>query len=212
MKITKLFAALFALAGLALGCFTGWLGFTYRNAEPVLLEQPEAASQTAQKLLDSVCAGDYTAAQALLYGTPELGVDRDAADHVGQVLWDAFVGSLSYEFMDEYYATDSGLARDIRITGLDMSSVTASLRERAQALLKERVENATDVSQIYDENNEYREDFAMEVLCDAMEQAMAEDARYISWDVTLNLVYRDGQWWIMPDDALLEAISGGIVG
>ena len=43
-------------------------------------------------------------------------------------------------------------------------------------------------------------------------QTLELDAKMITVEVTVNLVYDDGQWWIMPDKALLEAISCGVLG
>ena len=83
--------------------------------------------------------------------------------------------------------------------------------QRAQALLEQRIAQAEDTDEIYDANNEYREDFVMDALYDAAREALAQDAVYISWDLTLNLIYENGQWWIMPEQALLKALSGGIL-
>jgi hypothetical protein len=100
----------------------------------------------------------------------------------------------------------------VSITALELASVTENLKQRSQELLARRVEKADDVSQIYDENNEYREDFVMNVLFDAVYQSLQEDTRLATEVVTLNLVYRQGQWWVMPDANLLSAVSGGIAG
>ena len=78
-------------------------------------------------------------------------------------------------------------------------------------MLEERVAAAEDVSEIYDENNEYREELVMDVLYEAVEDALEEDARSMSMTVTVNLVFRDGKWWAVADEALLNAISGGIL-
>ena len=40
---------------------------------------------------------------------------------------------------------------------------------------------------------------------------LEQDAKQTSWELTLNLVYENGQWWIMPEQDLLRAISGGIL-
>ena len=45
---------------------------------------------------------------------------------------------------------------------------------------------------------------------EAVRQALEEDARYTYQIVPVQLIYREGQWWISPDKALLEAISGGM--
>ena len=76
---------------------------------------------------------------------------------------------------------------------------------------RQRVAEAEDPGEVYDENNDYREDLVMEVLQTAAREALQSDAREISWEITLNLVYENGQWWIMPEQTLLEAISGGIL-
>ena len=51
----------------------------------------------------------------------------------------------------------------------------------------------------------------LDALFTAAKEALKRDARQTSWDLTLNLVYENGQWWIMPEQALLRAISGGIL-
>jgi hypothetical protein len=67
------------------------------------------------------------------------------------------------------------------------------------------------VSEIYDENNEYREDFVMNVLYDATVAVLEENAKKQTCEVTVNLSYQDGNWWVVADEALLDAISGGIL-
>ena len=49
-----------------------------------------------------------------------------------------------------------------------------------------------------------------QVLYEALDQAMREDARVVTAAVTVELVHRDGQWWVVPDAALLTALSGGL--
>lgn len=89
--------------------------------------------------------------------------------------------------------------------------MTVNLKERSQTLLEQRVAEAVDVSEIYDENNEYREDFVMAVLRSAVEDALKEDARKMTVELTVKLSYQDGSWWVVADEALLDAISGGIL-
>lgn len=140
-----------------------------------------------------------------------MGVDREAADELGVLYWDAFVESASYELVGECYATENGVAQDITFTCLDLNSATGSLRERSQALLEDRIENTTDLTEIYDENNDYREDVVMEVLYEAARDALDEDAVMITVELTVNLKYQDGKWWVVADKALLDAISGGVL-
>ena len=215
MKLIKIFAgflsAVFGVAGVAAAALGVYVSFQSINADPVLLEAPEAAEMQIQHMLEKVSAGDFNGAGQMMQGTPNLGVDRASSSEVGVLVWDAFVDSFTYEITSECYATDSGVAQDIRITCLEISSVTATLRERSQNKLEQRVAEAEDTSEVYDEENNYREDVVMEVLLEAAQDALNEDAKTMTFEVTVNLVHRNGQWWIIPEDALLEAISGGIL-
>lgn len=211
MKRSGGISSLFGMIGICAAAAGIFLSLTFKTASPVLVEQPLVARAQAVQLLDAVCEEDMQKASSLLYGTPGLGADRDPADAVGNLLWDAFIGSMEYEINGECYATDSGVALDVTITALDLNSVTATLKDRSQVKLEARVAEAKNADDVYDENGDYREDFVMQVLYDSAVDALAQDAQQISKNVTLSLVFDDGQWWIMPEAGLLEAISGGIL-
>lgn len=211
MKMTRFLSAIFALVAAVAAAAAVYLGFAYKNAEPILLTPPLAAKSQAVALMNDLCKGDFEGVSERLLGNPTLGLDREAAEDVGSLIWDSYVESLSYELVGTCYATDSGLAQDVKLTCLDMSSVTANLQQRSQVLLEERVASAKNASEIYDENNEYREEFVMNVLCDATRDALEEDAEETTMELTLNLSYVDGQWWVVADSQLVDAISGGIL-
>lgn len=212
MKAVRyLFSFLLAAVGVAAAAAAIYLSMEYVNAKPMLLTPPDVARSKVIMLMNAVSEGDYEEASQCIYGTPDLGVDREAADEVGVLIWEAFEGSITFELLGECYTTDQGLAQDVSITCLDVTSVTVNLKERAQTMLEQRVAEAMDVSEIYDENNEYREDFVMAVLRDAVVDAIEEDARDMTVELTVNLSYQDGKWWVLADEALLDAISGGIL-
>lgn len=208
----KIFGALLCVAGLVLAGFTVGVSLQNQDALPVLVETPAPAQERLEQVLDSVCSGDYDTAGTMIYGDFTFGVDSLPEDAVSLMFWNAFQESLSYTLDGALYTTRDGLAQKVKIKALDFSSVTDTLRERSQALLSKRVEDAEDMSEIYDENNEYREDLVMSVLYEAAQAALLEDAQYPEKEIIVNLIYRQGQWWIVADSALLDAISGGIVG
>ena len=210
MKIAKFFSAVLALLGTVLMVGSILLCLVSLNAEPRLMEVPDGAREQAVSMLDAICAGDYETASGLMYGQPDLGAGREPAEEEGALIWDAFVQSISYEFSGEPYATENGIAFNLRMETMDLSAVTARLEERTQAQLQKRVQTADDVAMLYDEDNNFREDVVEEALSVAVQQALSEDAATLSRELTLNLIYRDGQWWVVFDQALLEAISGGV--
>ena len=211
MKVAKIIAALFGVAGVCAASLCVHLALSNRNASPVLLEQPESAREQVEVLMEAVSRNDYAAASRVIQGSPVFGADREPADAVSAMIWNAFVESVSYEMVGELYATDSGVAQNIAVTTLDMGSVTANLKERSEKMLEERVGEAEDPDEVYDENNEYREDFVMQVLYDAAVEALEEDAKTVRYEVTINMIYENGDWWIVPDASLLSAITGGVL-
>lgn len=209
--IKKLLSLILIVVGLAAAAAGVHLGISNIGADPVLLSPPEEAKQQVVGLMEAVCRGDHAAASTYLQGQPGLGVDREASDAVGILIWDALCDSMSYELVGECYATEAGLAQNVTMTYMDITSVTAVLKDRSQVLLEQRVEAAENLEDVYDEDLQYREDFVMEVLYDAAVAALKEDATYVTTELTLNLSYQGDKWMIIGDKALLDAISGGIL-
>lgn len=205
------FSAFFGILGGLLAMVGIFLALSSREASPILAGQPEAAGARVQTMLNALQEGDYETVSGCLYGTPDLGMEGQAAEAVGQLFWDALGNSFTYEILGDFHATDSGVALDVAISALDLSSVTANLRERAQAMLEKHIEEAEDPSDVYDANNDYREDFVMNALLAAAREALAQDAQTVTWNLTLNLIHENGQWWIMPEQDLLKALTGGIL-
>ncbi|MDO5401609.1 MAG: hypothetical protein Q4F17_11670 [Eubacteriales bacterium] len=214
MKVARFFGilagAIFGIAGVLV--LIGSVALAVNSLdEPVRLsETPVAAEERSQELMEAVARGDYQGVSACLYGQPDLGVGREPEDEMGKLIWDAFVGSISYEFSGQCYATDSGISRDASITSLDIASAGTNLKSRVKAILDAQVAQAEDMTEIYDESNNIREELVMAALSQAVADALKEDTTTVTRDVTMNLIFRDGQWWVVPDQALLQAISGNM--
>ena len=207
----KFLAVILCLAGLCAAAAAVYLSVQFMDTKPILLTPPDEAKTRVVAMMDAVCQGDYAEASQSILGTPSLGVDREAGSDVGIMIWEAFQESLSYELVGECYTTDQGLAQNVTVTCLDITSVTEQLRDRSQTMLEQRVAEAENVSEIYDDNNEYREDFVMDILHTAVTDALKENTREMTVELTVRLSYQDGSWWVVADEALLDAISGGIL-
>jgi hypothetical protein len=205
-----LLSAALLLGGIGAGATAFYVSMRYPGEKPILLAQPEAAIQQVTGMMEAVCDGDYDKASTYLLGTPSLGVAEPPENPLGILLWDAFLDSTEFSLVGDCYTTDVGLAQNISFTYLDSASVTVNLQDRAQELLNQRVEEAEDVSEIYDENNEYRESVVMEALEEAVQAALQEDAETVTVSLTVNLKYQNGAWWVVVDNALLDAFSGGM--
>jgi len=188
------------------------VGFTlmFLRMDPVLLKTPEAAVETAERFMAAACRGEYETAQELLDGNPDLGADHVPADAASQLIWEAYLDSLDYRLTGECYGADSGLSQDAQFLCLDLDSVTGNLGGRARELLEQKVAQAKDPSEVYGPDNNYRQELVEEVLRTVTESAIREDAQYIEQTITLKLTCRDGRWYVVPEQQLLNVLFGGI--
>lgn len=213
MKIfMKCLAAIFGIVALVAAVFGITTAMNNRDALPVLVQPSQEALNTAADMLQAVEDGNYEKAGSMILGLPDLGVDREADGAVGQFLWNAYQESLEFEAVGDLFTTKEGVAQRYTVRYLDVNSVASNLRTYSQTLLQKRVEEAKEVSEVYNENHEYREDVVMEVLYEAAEVALQENAVYIENEFVVNLAFRGDRWWVVLDDGLLSAISGGLAG
>ncbi len=210
MKIAKWFGWILGILGAVLMLASAGLILMSLKAQPRVEALPPEAQAHTEALLAQIAAGDFAAASELLYGQPELGAQGHPKDSFGMLVWDAYLQSISYEFQGECYMDGAQLRRDVTITALDIPSVTENLRTRAHALMTQRVEAATEMSQLYDDSGEFRPELVSAVLHDALSQALQEDARTASWTVQLTLIRENDQWWAVPSPALWKALTGNL--
>ena len=102
------------------------------------------------------------------------------------------------------------MRRHILGTGIfvDVADVTEKLPERAQALVNQKIASAESLTEVYDESGSFREELVGQILQQALQQSLIQDAQNLTREVTIKLINRDGKWWVVPDQALLQALSG----
>lgn len=200
----------FAILGAILAVAVLVICLTQRSSRPLLLHTASGAEECAQGLMERICAGDYAGAAQYLYGTPSLGDETQRETPASQLIWDAFLSSLSCRPQGDCYADENGLAQDYILSGLDIPSLVAKLKEAVPAVLEAQVDGAENLALVYDDNWQYREEFAQSVLEETARQVTAGIAP-VERQITLRLAFEDGQWWVVPDQQLITAISGGIL-
>ena len=210
MRNNKASSWIFGALAVVLAVSALLICLTQRNAPPKLFGGTEGAESCARAMMECISRGDYAGASAYLYGKPSMGTDAQRETPAAKLIWDAFVSSLECRSQGSCYATDAGVAMDFTVSGLDIPSLTQELKQRAAAVLEARVASTEDMSQVYDDEQQYREDFAQSVLEEAAREAVAAVSP-VENAVTVQLVYEGNQWWVVPDSALLTAISGGIM-
>lgn len=183
---------------------------TQRDAAPILLRYPQGAEDCVSAMMTALCSGDYSQASQYLYGTPDLGSGPSGDSMTASRLWDSFTGSLQYTVDAPCTASASGVSQSVTITSLDMSQVLEQMTQDAPELLERKIALSASMDDVYDANHEYQPGLVDSVLYQAAAMAL-EDAQTTQHTVTLNLLYENHQWWVMPEQSLLSAISGGIL-
>ena len=210
MKIARFFAYVFAVFGFLLLFGSMGLCLLSQDAPVRILELPQEAVDTSDAFAQALNDGDLTAAAQLIYSQPALGAEGTPADPETAAVWNAFVNSISFTYTGKCRAADSGLTRTASVTALDVVSVTEKLPERAQSLVNQKIASAESITDVYDESGSFREELVTQILQQALEQCLTEDAGMITREVTVKLISRDGKWWVVPDQALLQTLSGAI--
>lgn len=208
MKVARFFAYVFASLGLLL--LIGSMGFFLwnRNAQVQILELPQEAVACCDAFVQALNDGDLDAAAQRMYGQPDLGVDGVPENPESALLWEAFRKSITVELDGTWELEQNTLVRKGRITNLDTSAVMKKLPEYVRSLLDLRIASAESLAEIYDEQNEFREDLVTEILQEALQQALAQDGKTVTSELTLKLVNRDGCWWVVPHQNLLQILTG----
>lgn len=212
MKKNQFLSLLFVVIGLVLLTGSVCICLAFLDAPPIMVKAPEGAVSCAKDLMAALENGDYEAASQLLSGQPDLGLDREPAEESGRLIWDAFTDSFQYEFTGDCYATPTGVAQTVMITTLDLSKISARLPQRMDDLLAQKIASSTVMSEIYDEKGDFRQDLIQQLLLQGISEILEEDAATVTHGVSLNLVYENGRWQVTFDQALLQAISGGVAG
>lgn len=201
----KLFSSLFAVVGTLLMVGTAVLCLLSLNAQPHVLVFPQEASLQAQAFAEAVSRGDLESAGQYLYGQPALTADAQWDDPAKSQIWDAYLESLSCVPAQDPKAEDDVIRWQVQIKMLDISALMESWQQQTSAILASQ-----EPVQEEEGATEQQEEVISAALSQGLEKALAGERKTLTQEVTLNLIYREDQWWVSPDTALLQLLSGRV--
>lgn len=156
---------------------------------------------------EALNAGDYNTASAFCDPAlpPEAVPEEGDTAELYALLRDSWQGRTAGEAVIE----GSSVRVPAVLTVTDVGKLYGGVKEDINALLAQYVEEARLSSDVYNEDGSYRD----EVVRRAWEEALSarrERAEEYSAEreLTLTLRYADREWRIVPDEALLTALSG----
>ena len=209
MKISKLASAVFAVAGTVLLIGSVVMSFVALGRPATAVEPTREANDVAQSVLSALDHGDLSKVGTYFYGAPALGLDREPATAEGKQIWNAYRDSITVTADEGCCAEGTTIYQTAQVTALDISEALSRLDEEAAALLNQKVETAEDPAVLLDEGGDVPQTLKDELRGQALTQALA-DAKTVTTQITFQLIEKDGQWWAVPDQAMLDVLSGGL--
>lgn len=211
MKKRRILAAFFGILAAAGAAVTLMLALTARGRQTMMLKEDPRVMTCAQNFLDKLCGMDLEGASAELLGAPELNMVSDQ-DGVKKILWDRYWGELEATLEGKPYAQGSFLTVNARITYPDMDAVIRQMGELTQTRLRQRVDEAENVSEVYNTDGGYRQEILDEVLVQAARTAAEQTTVVCEKSIALKLAYDGEDWKIIPGKELRSLLSGDLDG
>lgn len=209
MRISKLASAVFAVAGTVLLVGSVVMSFVALGRPTTAVEPTREANDVARSVLSALDHGELSNVGTYFYGAPALGLDREPATAEGKQIWNAYRDSITVTADEGCCAEGTTIYQTAQVTALDISEALSRLDGEAVALLNQKMETAEDPSALLDENGEVPQELKDEIWEQALTQVLA-DAKTVTTRITFQLMEQDGQWWVLPDQAMLDVLSGGV--
>ena len=204
MKLSKIVSALFAFLGMVLLAGGIFLSFANRNAGAPGRAVPQEAKDCATAFLTALNGHDLESARTYLYGNPDLGLSQTSEDPQTAKVWEAFRSSFAVSDIAPFQVSQSEIRLDFTLTTLELKALV-NLPSLARIIL----DGKEDQDSLYDENGTLKPQEKTAIMEEALEKTLAE-AESVNRTCTISLVEAEGRWWVLPNENLLSALSGGM--
>lgn len=167
-------------------------------------------ADTVTKFYDALIAGDYTTAYSCLSDYTGLGLETEPADANAALIYDALKESYEYTLADTAKVDKLSATQSVRFKYLDLESLEASVEDGVKRNL-EKIVKARPGSEVYDENNKYLPSVTAEAYNESLQFVLSHaSSYYTATAIDIELVYTNGQWLIVTNQAMLNALMGGV--
>ena len=209
MKISKLASAVFSAAGTVLLVGSIVLSYAALGRPAPAVKPTEEANACARTVLRALDDGDFSAVEGCLYGKPSLGLEREPATAEGNRIWDAYRDSITVITDEACFGEGTNIYQTAQVTAMDISETLSRMDRRAGELLKQKLDEQEDHFALLDEDGQIPQTLRDTLRAQAFEEALA-DPETVTTQITFQLIEKDGTWWVVPDQAMLDVLSGGL--
>lgn len=198
---------LFGVLALVLAVLTVVLSFTGRKAAPIVVGGTARAKARVIQFLEDVPTADA----GVISGYFPAGTDLDNMfildNPVSRKLCTAVWQSLRYENPGEVRGDTASLSMEVTVQAMDAAAVLESAKALVRPMVEKKVSTAASLDSIYDADNHYREEFLNQVLLEALDEVLKE-AACREQNLTIYIRRSDSGWEILPEDSLINVLSG----
>ena len=209
MKISKLASAMFFAAGTVLLVGSVVMSFAALSRPAKAVKPTQEANACAQSVLRALDDGDLSKVEEYFYGKPTLGLDREPATAEGKQIWNAYRDSIAVTTDGYCYGEGTNIYQTAKVTAMDITGTLSQWDKGAGELLKQKIDAAEDPAVLLDEGGDVPQTLKDELRGQALTQVLA-DAKTVTTQITFQLMEQDGQWWVLPDQAMLDVLSGAV--
>lgn len=157
-------------------------------AGKVWVTNPEEIPDTANAVMNSVQTGDWYTLEDIVWGNARLSPEIGETGSAEEIIYTAYRKSLLWTCDESFDIRNEYVTQKITVTCLDIPAVT----EAITGILSESVLNTEEYP----------------VLLSAAEEVLKSDPPMKQHEISLTFLCENGQWLLVPNNALLALLSG----
>lgn len=202
-------AGLFRLAALLL-CLAA-LGRIFWPAVQTLRDRPSRdPRETVLAFFSALAEEDYAQAYGYLEHVDTLGLEYRPEDECEQAIFAAMRGRFSAELYGDCRLSGDLAYQQVSCRYFDVDKLRFDAKNQAMVLIS-RYASTHSVGDLYDESGKYRPELMREAWKQAVAELLEQPENYQSTGgVQLELRWEDGAWRIVPNEKLLQLLTGGV--
>lgn len=166
--------------------------------------------ETVSAFFEALSAGDYERAYSYLGDYTGLGLENTPTDANGQLVY-----TTMREYFDCRVTGGAEIVKldarvPVRIRYLNVPATQDDIEELIDKNLEKFVKD-NPRNLVYDADNHYRPELTEQLYADALRYVMEHSNQYcVTEQFDMELVYRDGRWFILTNPKLLSALTGAM--
>lgn len=193
-------AAIAAAAVFVLFLACGWIHLAGVGCPSFALSRLPDPTETADSFFGCIKSGDFAGGAQYIYNCDSFGFDEEPELEAGRVLRQGLVDNFDYEVSGVSSKQGVYATVDVELSVLDLSLMAEDYEKKTTEIAEEAQWQGVEI---------YNEEYALSAAAQAASALLEAPDAYISTDrYQVDLVYADGRWQIICDEALWQTLTG----